>query len=500
MARPVMHDDIDYAASTFEGGPIPDSKLKEMLYLNSNRQANGAGVYPFKGVTYVTTAGRNHVPQPVEVKPPPKEKKTKRPATEQPPAAMGDLVDAQWSVDGDGCLYANANNAYLLMATTPDIAKCFAFDMVANQAVLLHPLPNMRTPRASFRPRPMKDSDYAAAHRWLQQKPGWARMAKQAAYDAVDQLCEDAEYDPIRNYLENLPVADGLGLLDTWLFRFMGVGEGDPAYNRYVAAVGRAWLISAVARALQPGCQADFALILEGKQGRGKSSGLRALVPYADWFSDSLPDFHHKDASQHIEGNWIIEMAELTSVLKSDVEHMRRFLTRRVEKYRPSYGRKDIIVPRRCVFAGTTNRTDYLKDHQGERRLWPVAVTGPMDVEGIAAHRDQIWAEALAAYRSGESWWIDDPAVEDYATHLQKQRVGRDAWEDMLIGPLQTHLQVSMLECWQILGMEPKSIGTRERNRMKLVLDRLGFEATDHVFQAGSRRNSRIYMRVRTPS
>ena len=160
------------------------------------------------------------------------------------------------------------------------------------------------------------------------------------------------------------------------------------AEREYVQAVALKSLVQAVARALDPGCKADSVPILEGKQGTGKSTAIRVLFG-ADWFGDALPPMGHKDASDYVKGKWAIELAEMSFQSKADIEQQKAFISRQEERYRPAYRREEVTYARRCVFWGTTNRDDYLKDETGNRRFWPIK-TGEIDIEGLRAARDRL--------------------------------------------------------------------------------------------------------------
>jgi len=192
-------------------------------------------------------------------------------------------------------------------------------------------------------------------------------------------------------------------------------------------------MIGAVARAMDPGCKNDQMLVLEGDQGTGKSTGVRYL--FGDrFFTDELPDFHSKDSFLQLQGSWCVEVAELAALSKAEVKDVKKFLSRLVDKYRPPFGRLTIQVPRRTVLIGTVNPEEgqgYLKDPTGGRRFWPVE-TSRIDLQGILRDRDQLWAEAVHAYRAGERWHLED--VEAIAEALEQQELRRetDPWEPII--------------------------------------------------------------------
>jgi len=158
-----------------------------------------------------------------------------------------------------------------------------------------------------------------------------------------------------------------------------------------------------VARIFDPGCQNDHALILEGSQGAGKSSVTRIL--FGPWTDDELGDIGSKDTAMRLRGIWCIELAELDALDRKESTSIKAFLTRRIDRYRPPYGKREIEVPRQCVFIGTTNREDYLSDSTGNRRFWTVktfpVVNGRFDLSGLQNVREQLWAEAVQARRRG---------------------------------------------------------------------------------------------------
>jgi predicted P-loop ATPase len=167
-------------------------------------------------------------------------------------------------------------------------------------------------------------------------------------------------------------------------------------------------------------------LILQGPQGIGKSTAIRTLFG-DDFFTDSLPhDLGAKDAKDHLLGSWGIELPELSQMRKSDVESIKAFISRQEERYRPAYGRNEVNFPRQCVFLGTTNAAQFLRDETGNRRFWPVTVT-KVNTDALARERDQFWAEAKHRLNTGESYWIDEGSEPRLA------QVARDATDERII-------------------------------------------------------------------
>lgn len=224
-----------------------------------------------------------------------------------------------------------------------------------------------------------------------------ATFTTNMAWDAIKVVCRKNSFDEIKTML-NATEWDGVPRIDSWVIDYLGARDS-PA-NRTIC---RKWIISAIARALRPGCQADHMLILEGKQGIGKSSALRVL--FGEYLG-KMPDPTHKHAGMDLQGVWVCESSEMASMSKSESSHLKAFLTEVKDVFRVPYERMNTIRPRRCVFAATTNHSNYLKDPTGERRIWPVTlgVTGPLDLVGLAAARLQLFAEARAALEAGEAW------------------------------------------------------------------------------------------------
>src|SRR4051794_13268130 len=266
-------------------------------------------------------------------------------------------------------------------------------------------------------------------------------MAKPATCaTAVRMVATQHPHRPVREYLDGLEW-DGTERLDSWLATCLGA-MAEPGREAYLRQIGRKSLIQAVARIAEPGCKADHMPVLRGPQGIGTSSAIRALAVREEWFADEIADLGSKDAAQDLAGKWVIEVPELAAIRGREVERVKAFTSRSTDHYRPSYGRRSQDHPRQCVFFGTTNADTYLQDETGNRRSWPITA-GEIDLAALIRDRDQLWAEAVAAYRAGETWWLDREA-ERAAARVQARHLITDAWEEYVLDYIEAREWVSV--------------------------------------------------------
>ncbi len=354
-------------------------------------------------------------------------------------------------------------NALLALRRDSGVQDAFAYDEMGRTTMLMHPI---GSPMAPFEPRAIIDEDVVYIAEYLQQA-GLKHIASGVVRDAIGARALENSYHPVREYLDSLQW-DGQKRANVWLTTRLGAELTD-----YTIAIGRMFLIAMVARIYEPGCKSDHMMVLEGPQGAMKSSACAILG--GPWFSDALPEVcSGKDVSQHLRGKWLIEVSEMHAMGRAETTLLKSFITRQIEKYRPSYGRFEVEEPRQCVFIGTTNREAYLRDESGGRRFWPVK-TGNIDIDGLAEDRDQLFAEAVH-FTGGEPWWPDRAFEQQHIKQEQEARFEADAWEDHITDYVATRTKVTIGEIAQgALFFDKSKIGTADQRRIAAILELLGW-------------------------
>lgn len=371
-----------------------------------------------------------------------------------------------------------AANADALIQSHDDWRDVLGYNAFTVKRVLHRPIPGHADGKAY--PRDLVDSDYTAALEWFNRN-GFPKANAATCDAAVRKACERSTFDPLLQYLDGLQW-DGVKRIDTWLQDYCNVMPETAEATAYTRAVSGKWMISAVARAYKPGCKADHMLVLEGEQGRRKSSVLAALAG-PEWFSDSLPPMNTKDASSYLRGKWIVEVGELEA-MRREVDAIKAFLSRQVESFRPAYGREEVTEPRRCVFAGSTNKDDWQKDVTGGRRFWPVKV-GRIDVEGVEYDRDQLWAEAVTRFKAGEIWWLDGEAEEHAKAEVAARSAGDDPWMAEVADCIAGQSEIAIVQVLMLIGIPPEQRGRKDSDRVADILRQFGW-ARDGRFTSGT--------------
>jgi predicted P-loop ATPase len=338
--------------------------------------------------------------------------------------ATGDVhrqpVRPRWAcqlrLDLAGTPERNEANVITALSNDEVFAGTLVFDEFRQEILVMRALP---WEQSSSLPRAWSEVDDVRCAEWLQHREINVNLI--TVSHGINAVAREMPIHPVRDYLNSV-CWDGTPRLEHWPIVYLGAE--DASLNR---VFGARWMISAVARVMQPGIKADHMLILEGPQGTKKSSAIKTLAG-AGWFTDEIAEIGSKDAAQQMRGIWIIEIAELDAISRAEVSRIKAFLTRTTDRYRPPYERYIVTIPRQCVFAGSVNPETYLRDETGNRRFWPVRC-GDIDLDALVRDRDQLWAEAVALYRGGAIWWLDEPELVASAKAEQDQRYYADAWD-----------------------------------------------------------------------
>lgn len=278
---------------------------------------------------------------------------------------------------------------------------------------------------------------------------------------------------PVRDYL-NEQEWDGTPRVRDLLLRGFGAVVKGVTTEAWLSTVSERFLVSAVARVMQPGCKVDTMLVLTGPQGAGKSRGLRTLAG-DDWFSDTNLDIAGKDGVIQMRGKWLYELSELDSFRRVEATKIKAFLSSQGDNVRLPYAKNATFLPRETVLVGTTNHESMLNDPTGSRRFL-VAQVGQVDVMWIADNRDQIWAEALVLYQRGHRWWFDEQEVVTMRGINEEYRE-RDPWEEHVHAVLAARgwrKASMMLLATEVLRKEPGDVSKADRARIADVMRALG--------------------------
>lgn len=318
--------------------------------------------------------------------------------------------------------------------------------------------------------------------------------------DAKDAVFTRNRVHPIRDYLNGL-TWDGVPRLDTLIVDYLGAA--DTVLNR---AMTRKHFAAAVARVMNPGCKYDYCLIITGAEGIGKST-LFAVMG-GEWFNDSLVTMEGKNGMEQARGGWVIELPELGSIKRSDVEQVKAYISRQDDTYRPAYGTVVEKHPRQCIFCGTTNETYFLKGDTGNRRFWVMAANPDVrkhdDVKAdLMAERDQIWAEAVEVWRKGEKLYLPkDLEIEA----RQRQAEYNDEADDPMKDMLTAYLEMKLPPEWNTWDLKRRrayindpdpldATGTETRERIciaEFICERLGKDMGDKEYKYIARKVSRM--------
>lgn len=313
-----------------------------------------------------------------------------------------EVTELVWDLDGKGNKQVTVNNFVNAFKSDPLLNGLLAYDMLKETIVFTRP---SFTAKGSKKGDLVSDTDISIIKGRIERMHGIYNDAK--LNDAIEQVSSDNAFHPIKLYLESL-TWDGVPRIDTFLVEYMGAED-----NAYTREAFRKMLLAAVTRIYEPGRKFDTALVFYSEQGVGKSTLIQRLSK--GWFNDSLTNLSGKESYEAIQFAWLVELAELSALRKSDVEAVKNFISKREDTYRGAYARRVKTHKRQCVFFGSTNDDEFLKDATGNRRFFPVEVKRTRKTRLIFepefdAVVDQLWAEAMEGYMLGEALTLSDEA------------------------------------------------------------------------------------------
>lgn len=369
---------------------------------------------------------------------------------DQAKEAFGETVDAddeptddRWmaelDVDRKGNISTTIKTLLLILQNDPNLRGRFAHNAFTKKDVVFRHLPWRDLTSDS---RYFTDVDLAGLRDYLERTYQLSNASKTA--DALALALHASRFHPVRDYLDTL-AWDGQERLETLLIDYLGAE--DLAYTR---AVTRKTLVAAVARVMRPGIKFDYVLTLVGRQGAGKSTLIKRLG--RDWYCENLTTVQGKEAAEQLHGVWLMEMGELAGLRKAEVEIIKNFISRTEDSYRPAYGIKKETYPRQCVFIGTTNNEDFLRDATGNRRFWPIKTGVQEPTLDIFTDLDdaavgQIWAEAVQMYESNENLYL---SKDDEAAAQVVQEQHREV--DDRFGRVQKYLDTWLPDNWDSMN------------------------------------------------
>lgn len=402
----------------------------------------------------------------------------------------------EWKADLEygksGKLQCTIGNIILILENDPALRGHIVHDLFAGFDGVVGGLPwNKKATQWT-------DSDDANLRVWLETNYGLTGKEKIA--DALTAVLTRHSYHPIRDYLNGL-TWDGTPRLERLIIDY--IGAEDTELNRVMT---RKHFTAAVTRVFKPGCKYDYCLVMTGPEGAGKSTLLNKMG--GQWFNDSITTTEGKEGMDQLRRAWIIEMGELASIKRSDVESIKAYLSKRVDIYRAAYARRTAEHPRQCIFCGTTNEALFLKGDNGNRRFWVIAVDPTLRKysawqDAIDRDRDQLWAEAMHYYQQGEKLYLDDRLE---AQAKQRQAEYNDDHDDPLADMLLNFLDTKLPADWETYDLNRRrawwrdpdplnadSTETRTRvSAVEFICERMGRDMADKEFKYLARKVSNL--------
>ena len=408
------------------------------------------------------------------------------------PEDYNDEWKAELEYTKSGKLLCNIANIILILENDPALAGHIVHDLFTGMDSAKDGLPWNKNANQ------WTDTDDANLRVWLEKH--YDITGKEKIADALTAVLTRHSYHPIRDYLSGL-TWDGVPRLDRIIIDYMGAEDSE--LNR---AMSRKHFVAAVARVFNPGCKYDYCLIMSGAEGIGKSTLLRVMG--GRWFNDSITTLEGKEGMEQLRRAWVVELGELSSIKRSDVEQVKAHLSKQVDIYRAAYARRVLEHPRQCVFCGTTNEALFLKGDTGNRRFWVIPVVAELRKyrdwsEAIRRDRDQLWAEAVHYYKQGEPLYLSE---ELEAQAKQRQQDFNDDNDDPIVAMLDKYLNTLLPVNWDTMDMQARrsylrdpdplqAEGTVKRDKVcaaEFICEQLGKDMADKDYKYLCRRVSKM--------
>lgn len=408
------------------------------------------------------------------------------------PEDYNDEWKAELEYTKSGKLLCNIANIILILENDPALAGHIVHDLFTGMDSAKDGLPWNKNANQ------WTDTDDANLRVWLEKH--YDITGKEKIADALTAVLTRHSYHPIRDYLNGL-TWDGVPRLDKIIIDYMGAEDSE--LNR---AMSRKHFVAAVARVFNPGCKYDYCLIMSGAEGIGKSTLLRVMG--GKWFNDSITTLEGKEGMEQLRRAWVVELGELSSIKRSDVEQVKAHLSKQVDIYRAAYARRVLEHPRQCVFCGTTNEALFLKGDTGNRRFWVIPVVAELRKykdwsEAIRRDRDQLWAEAVHYYKQGEPLYLSE---ELEAQAKQRQQDFNDDNDDPIVAMLDKYLNTLLPVNWDTMDIQARrsylrdpdplqAEGTVKRDKVcaaEFICEQLGKDMADKDYKYLCRRVSKM--------
>lgn len=408
------------------------------------------------------------------------------------PEDYNDEWKAELEYTKSGKLLCNITNIILILENDPALAGHIVHDLFTGMDSAKDGLPWNKNANQ------WTDTDDANLRVWLEKH--YDITGKEKIADALTAVLTRHSYHPIRDYLNGL-TWDGVPRLDRIIIDYMGAEDSE--LNR---AMSRKHFVAAVARVFNPGCKYDYCLIMSGAEGIGKSTLLRVMG--GRWFNDSITTLEGKEGMEQLRRAWVVELGELSSIKRSDVEQVKAHLSKQVDIYRAAYARRVLEHPRQCVFCGTTNEALFLKGDTGNRRFWVIPVVAELRKyrdwsEAIRRDRDQLWAEAVHYYKQGEPLYLSE---ELEAQAKQRQQDFNDDNDDPIVAMLDKYLNTLLPVNWDTMDIQARrsylrdpdplqAEGTVKRDKVcaaEFICEQLGKDMADKDYKYLCRRVSKM--------